>query len=294
MGKSEYQDGCLKIGKWIELSDFFDDLTQVTYEGNYHNGKKINKWNINFRQSLKKPFEQIGGGQYDEQGNENKIGNWIELHDGFDNLTQVTYEGEYNNGKKVNRWNIYYEKNQIGGGSYAQDGNKVGMWNEVSDDFRHSSQIFLNGEYKNGKKIGIWNIYYQDSDANEKQKIGGGQYDEEGNENKIGKWFELSEGFNRYSQIIYNGEYKNNKKVNKWEIQMRDKMNENFEKIGEGSYDEGGTGFKIGEWKEFSDFPWKNKQLISSGLYQNNRKVGIWIETDLKNKEHHRDINYDN
>lgn len=35
---------------------------------------------------------------------------------------------------------------------------------------------------------------------------------------KIGKWFELSDGFMDTSQVIYNGVYKNGEKVGRWDI----------------------------------------------------------------------------
>lgn len=45
---------------------------------------------------------------------------------------------------------------------------------------------------------------------------GGGLYDENGV--KLGKWIELSDGFSINSKIISNGEYKNDKKVGRWDI----------------------------------------------------------------------------
>ncbi|CAD8129090.1 unnamed protein product [Paramecium sonneborni] len=50
-------------------------------------------------------YRQIGGGSYDKEGNQIKIGNWVEL----DENCQVTYKGEYNiKGMKVSRWDIMY------------------------------------------------------------------------------------------------------------------------------------------------------------------------------------------
>lgn len=49
-----------------------------------------------------------GGGSFDEQGYGIKIGKWVELIDGFGLNGQVTYIGEYINGKKVGRWNITF------------------------------------------------------------------------------------------------------------------------------------------------------------------------------------------
>lgn len=45
-----------------------------------------------------------GGGAYDEEGDGIKIGKWIELQNKFDCYNQITYTGEYVNGKKVGIW----------------------------------------------------------------------------------------------------------------------------------------------------------------------------------------------
>ncbi|CAD8154083.1 unnamed protein product [Paramecium octaurelia] len=200
-----------KIGKWVELNDRFDNWTFVTEKGKYQNGQRVGKWAIKFEE------EKIGGGSYDEIGNGIKIGNWVELSYAFWRDVQVTQYGEYKNGKKVGRWFFENEEEQIGGGSYHEDGNetKIGYWGELSDEFSSGSEITYNGQYKDGKKVGRWDIMFRD------EQIGGGSYDDEGYGLKIGKWIESTEIFGLGSEITYNGEYQNGKKVGKW-LEMRD------------------------------------------------------------------------
>ncbi|CAD8129685.1 unnamed protein product [Paramecium sonneborni] len=164
-----------------------------------------------------------GGGQYDQEGSEKKLGKWIDLDEGFKIQKQVTYNGEYNlNGMKVGRWDIlfnqgdeYKQMNIIisvhifsGGGSYGYDQEigekKVGNWVELIEGFSQFQQVTFNGEYNmKGIKVGKWDIMYREWDEIEYKKIGGGVYDLEGSQKKIGKWVELDENF----WITYNGEY---------------------------------------------------------------------------------------
>ncbi|CAD8183787.1 unnamed protein product [Paramecium pentaurelia] len=254
IGGGSYNNQGQKDGKWIELKDRFYDESQVTYSGEYKNGKKVSIWETKYQ------HKYIGGGSYDYGDEGIKVGRWIELSDGFYKYSQVTYNGEYKSGKKVGRWDIKYEGQLIGGGSYNNGGDefKIGRWFELSDGFRWNSQISFEGEYINSTKIGRWDIF------------GGGFYDEDANGIKIGRWIELSDEFWSSSQIIYNGEYKNGRKVGRWEIQHESKM------IGGGFYDEEGYGIKIGRWIELSDEFWSSSQITYNGEYKNGRKVGRW------------------
>ncbi|CAD8096152.1 unnamed protein product [Paramecium sonneborni] len=65
---------------------------------------KIGRWDIMFCDRFKN-FQKIGGGQYDSNGNQKKIGKWIELDKHFNNNHQATHNGEYNlKGQKVGIW----------------------------------------------------------------------------------------------------------------------------------------------------------------------------------------------
>ncbi|CAD8096154.1 unnamed protein product [Paramecium sonneborni] len=162
---------------WAEL-----DNKQFIYNGEYNvNGMKVGRWDI--KSNTTGEYKQIAGGSYDQEGNQKKIGMWIELDEEFDYLKQVTQKGEYNmNEMKVGRWDILYcnsreqeyQQMQIliiifkihsGGGSYDQEGNqkKIRNWTELDEEFRSLKQITYKGEYNmNGMKVGRWDIMFMD------------------------------------------------------------------------------------------------------------------------------------
>ncbi|CAD8108710.1 unnamed protein product [Paramecium sonneborni] len=295
----ELQEGCsIKVGKWIELWDGFQKDSQVTQNGEYNtNGMKIGRWNIMYNNQDK---EQIGGGLYHEQQDCSvKTGRWLELSEGFQRDSQVTYYGEYNkNGMKVGRWDIMYKKKDIYGnedpnyqligcGSYQdqQDGStiKIGKWIELWDNFRYPSQITFNGEYNiNGIKIGKWDIMYCKWNEKEYQQIGGGEYDElEGDSIKIGKWVEVQEDFFSGGEITSIGEYnKRGIKVGRWDIWFKKNYGDaQNEKIGGGQYCEqaGGFSIKIGKWIEQLDEFYDASQIVYIGEYNTKGiKISRW------------------
>ncbi|CAD8157810.1 unnamed protein product [Paramecium pentaurelia] len=91
----------IKFGRWIELKTFKSFLWENT-----KNDNKIGTWDIYQREKgYKKNFKLIGGGKYDSEGSQ-KIGQWIEISDGFWSKIVVTSEGQ--NSKKVGRWNFSF------------------------------------------------------------------------------------------------------------------------------------------------------------------------------------------
>ncbi|CAD8156913.1 unnamed protein product [Paramecium octaurelia] len=296
IGGGLYNDeGSIKIGKWIELSDAFTDKQQITYIGEYNNGKKIGRWNINFQggclqtQSSKQQYS--GGGAYDEES-QLKIGKWIDLTDNFTSHSIVTYNGEYKYGKKVGRWDILSQKNnqneyiQIGGGLYDEKGSiKIGRWTELSDRFSDYSQVIYIGDYNNGNKVGKWNIEYRRIQDEPFEAIGGGEYHQE-SLIKIGKWIELSDGFCRSSQVTFSGEYKNGNKFGRWNPQYRDLQELTFQTIGGGQYEEASQ-TKIGRWIELSEGFRQEYQVVYNGEYKQGDKSGQWIvmERDYQKME---------
>ncbi|CAD8151586.1 unnamed protein product [Paramecium pentaurelia] len=302
-----------KDGQWTELSKKFWDKSQIIYNGEYKDGKKVGRWVIKYE------GVEIGGGQYqdyhpqnnlfgeydyqsilqqnsqvqqlpssanikvDDIANSNKFGKWIELSNGFYSNSQVSCEGQYRNGKKNGRLDIWWKKNyddkikvQIGGGSYDEEHSfKIGKWVELSEGFWDNSQVILKGEYKNGKKIDLWTI-----EAFGKS-IGGGSYDKD-DSIKIGNWIELCDGFYGAAEIIYKGQYLSGKKVGKWDICYRQHENQTFMKIGGGLYDEI-TSVKIGDWIELSDGFWDRSQVTFNGGYKHGKKVGRWSSYLKKN-----------
>ncbi|CAD8153599.1 unnamed protein product [Paramecium pentaurelia] len=256
----QVQEGSIKIGRWIELSDGFSVGSKITLQGDYNNGKKVGSWNYYWNDNNINKL--MGGGLYDDSI---KIGRWNELINNFgggQGQSQIAYAGEYYNDKKIGRWNIlyqeYWEKNFqiVGGGLYNDLGSiKIGNWIEVSENFgsrRGQSFVTYHGEYKNNKKVGKWYIWYkQFNNRWDSEQIGGGLYDQEGFF-KIGMWIEVGDGFEMNMQIIYRGYYQNDEKVGRWDILYREWGREKFEQIGGGSYSEVGS-LKIGKWIELVD-----------------------------------------
>ncbi|CAD8131374.1 unnamed protein product [Paramecium sonneborni] len=272
-----YNENGQKNGKWNELSDGFMNESQVIYIGEYKNGKKIGIWNILYRWNKNQPFKKIGEGIYDQIG-QIKIGRWIESSDDLFNRSQVLYFGQYKVGQKVGKWDIYYASEQIGGGLYDEEnyGNKIEIWIELRDGFWWDSKVIYCGQYKNDKKVGRWDVLFKRTDSFSKyEQLGGGQYDEKGSF-KFGSWTELSDGFSINSKVIYKGEYKNDKKVGRWDIYYQETNYDQFKQTGGGSYDERGEGFKIGQWIEISDGFENDSKLTYKGDYKNGRKVGRW------------------
>ncbi|CAK86294.1 unnamed protein product (macronuclear) [Paramecium tetraurelia] len=280
IGGGFYDDG-IKIGKWIELHDNYGNFfgqSQIQHYGEYKCGNKIGLWQTSFMDEL------IAGGFYDENGNGEKNGKWIELSDHY-GQSQIKYVGEYANGNKIGFWNTYYKEFNttqfqiIGVGEYHQ-GIRIGKWIELIDN-QGQSLITWQGEYLNGKKIGQWEIKYKENYDNQ-FFYGGGSYDQLGNESKIGQWIELSDGFFEYSQITFNGQYKNGKKYNNWEIHERPKNYQNFSLMqklfllyfrGGGVYCE--NEIKIGRWVE-QNANFRQQEIIHVGKYKNGSKIGLW------------------
>ncbi|CAD8123452.1 unnamed protein product [Paramecium sonneborni] len=302
----------MKIGKWIEYCDYFRDYSQLFFIGGYKNGSKIGKWDILFKRMNLEQMQNIhikqitsGGGQYSIAGDGIKNGKWIEVIFEFTVNLQLTFNGEYKNGKKIGKWDIWQRDNiinkfeKIGGGLYSQggDGFKIGKWIELSDQFKQFEQVSYSGVYKNGKKVGRWDIWYKDCVTKKNEQIGGGFYDEEGDGIKIGSWIELCEGFKKNQlfskEITYNGEYKNDRKVGRWDIMYREWKKENFHQIGYGYYNESGDGIKIGKWMELSYWFYVDMQITYIGEYQNGKKVGAWFEFDLKKNEKLKETKYE-
>ncbi|CAD8200147.1 unnamed protein product [Paramecium pentaurelia] len=228
-GQYSFEGDGVKNGRWTEINFNFSVDLQLTYNGEYKNGKKIGQWDICYRDRRINKFEKIGGGLYLQGGDGQKVGKWIELSDQFKQHEQISYAGEYNkNGKKVGRWDIWYKDSetkyneQIGGGCYDQEGQgvKIGSWIELCEGFKKSQlfskEITYNGEYIKDRKVGRWNIMYREWNKESFHQIGYGYYDERGDGIKIGKWMELSYWFYVDRQITYIGEYKNGKKIGTW------------------------------------------------------------------------------
>ncbi|CAD8135837.1 unnamed protein product [Paramecium octaurelia] len=158
IGGGSYTEKGIKNGEWIEICAEWRSVCQINFKGVYKNGKKIGFWD-----TLQYGDQKIGGGKYNDNGL--KDGKWIELHDEWQHWDrEVTFEGEYLQGKKIGKWNtILNGKQNIGGGQYDQDGLKSGQWVDLCDGWEgngaNSVQFTYNGEYLKGKKVGRWDTF---------------------------------------------------------------------------------------------------------------------------------------
>ncbi|CAK63131.1 unnamed protein product (macronuclear) [Paramecium tetraurelia] len=220
IGGGSYDDNVegdsVKTGQWIEISEGFRRISQTKYSGDYKNGRKVGKWNIDF--ITKDIYSNFNGGGFYDKEDSFKTGKWVELSDRFYNYSQVTYDGEYKNCKKIGRWIIKFEDEEIGGGYYDnQDSFKTGEWIELSDRFDFYSQVTYKGKYHKGKKIGKWDILWNFKGVN--YELGGGQYDHQTDglsSIKIGFWIEQSDQFDKWQSILNEGHYENGKKIGRW------------------------------------------------------------------------------
>ncbi|CAD8129265.1 unnamed protein product [Paramecium sonneborni] len=149
----------------------------------------------------------------------------------------------------------------------------------------------------NGMKIGRWDIMYCKYNEKEDQQIGGGSYDQEGNQKKIGKWVELDEQFLNFKQVTYNGEYNlNGMRVGIWDIMYCKKDEQEYKQIikgnihknicsGSGFYDNEGNQKKIGKWIELDQsFIWNNVVTQIGEYNMKGQKEGIWVEMGIENQ----------
>ncbi|CAD8166264.1 unnamed protein product [Paramecium pentaurelia] len=173
-----------------------------------------------------KVLKDVGGYFLDGQ----KQGFWREIIHNYWSQAEVYVIGEYYKNNKVGVWKYIFHNNIIGLGQYNYQGQRIAKWIELSDRFSNRSQITYIGEYQNGQKIGLWEIWYKDYETKRNKQIGGGLYDKI-NSIKIGRWIENCNNFRDCSQVIYQGQYKNGKKVGRWDILYRNQQSEAFQQI---------------------------------------------------------------
>ncbi|CAD8145198.1 unnamed protein product [Paramecium octaurelia] len=268
-GYFDHQNG-LKNGMWTELHVNYDKECQVITTGEYKDGIKQGYWKIKQKTKFYNKFYVIGGGNFNNQGQ--KQGKWIDLHQEFDSLCQVTYQGDYVNGIKFGLWEAYNKNQIIAQGVYGQVGEKIGKWTELIDNYYELNQVFQIGIYEKGKKSKQWKIVMQENYSKNIINIGGGTYDIDGE--KIGFWVEPHLNFYEDCQIIMTGDYYLGQRIGNWEIYLRRYKQEQYKSIGEQNYNQ--SGVKIGRWDELEGYYDLNHQLINSGIYENGKKHGRW------------------
>ncbi|CAD8112063.1 unnamed protein product [Paramecium sonneborni] len=248
-----YQNDGLKIGNWIDLYQDYTKFSKAYLIGQYKEGRKYGRWKA-ISEKL-----TIGGGNYDEKGQKN--GYWEDIVENYLGLNYLSFQGQYNSGRKSGCWQaIYNKKKKIILGRYDDNGLKVGQWVVLHKFFNPSCRVLSFGQYNNGKKFGQWIIQQT------KKKIGGGMYNDEGK--KVGQWKELSPNFQLEFQVFYAGLYEKGIRQGEWKIYYQDRL------IGGGNYDQ--NGMKQGFWKDaHQNFSYRI-QVIYQGEYSNGWKQGRW------------------
>ncbi|CAD8201402.1 unnamed protein product [Paramecium pentaurelia] len=275
-----YTENGKKQGIWKDLIRSEAEAYEI---GEYVDGQRMGYWKEIYNDKEMKKILIINNLYWWRCEKNNK---WIELSEDFWDQSQVTFQGEFKNGKKVGKWYIWYEdidiwgnKNiVIDGGSYDEkcESLKIGLWIDLAKRFHYHKQVTYQGQYKNSKNVGRWDIWFRQYAEKEFKQIGGGQYDDNGDGIKIGKWIELDDEFFSLKQATYNGVYENGNKVGRWNVEYRQFSSELFSQIGGGQYNSQGHGIKTGEWIELDKEFYKYKQIIYIGEYKNGKKLGRW------------------
>ncbi|CAD8089900.1 unnamed protein product [Paramecium sonneborni] len=271
IGGGIFQDNGLKEGLWTELDENFSQQLEITHQGSYINGKKYKSWKIIKDQNI-----QIGGGFYDQNGS--KHGKWIELDENclqqfhtvlYFSGDTLTCLGNYHHGIRRGEWKTLFSDKLIGLGNYNLCGIKTGLWIQIRKNFNKYNQAIEIGIYEKGIKVGLWQTRLIMDDI----IIGQGQYNKNGL--KEGYWIDIDDNnyLNQFS--LYQGCYRNGRKIGKWKTYFRIK-NDDFlhKKIGGGNYDKNGV--KHGKWIELIESFSQNRYVQFSGEYKKGKKQGKW------------------
>ncbi|CAD8100894.1 unnamed protein product [Paramecium sonneborni] len=282
IGKGNYNENGEKIGLWMEFCENFKDDSQIIFEGNYQNGKKFGKWISKYRYCEDQEFQEIGGGNFNEEGV--KIGYWKELIQNFSDTNQIILKVNYLEGKIYGQVQIEFRKSQ--GISFTQMfiKNLIQIVAKVfitclkkKLEFGLIYMMILETFVKQSQKESI--RMEQDKDIGiftlenfmKKSFLKCGNVE---NGVKNGKWIEIDSQFCRSRQIIKKVKYVKGKKVGDCQILYRDHKTVEFKIIGTGQYDI--LGKKVGYWLEPHKNYWEFCKLYCFGTYKNGIKQGVW------------------
>ncbi|CAK68069.1 unnamed protein product (macronuclear) [Paramecium tetraurelia] len=272
------------------------DATKQTSLENIKMGKKqvFGKYKIIMTKCIQIVSFNRGGGSYEDGL---KSGEWIEIHDNFQDNFKIIIEGEYDMGKKAGTWTskIRQPSSQqqsiiIGGGNY-NDGLKTGEWTELDQNYekqwnftKGKNQLnhllrnisrrekSLNLGYKNKQYQNVSNLLIQVGEAHiyiQVKKM----------ENGLSQMIIL-ESIISYSQIVESLLSHQQRRVLKWEeswklrnlikrgnqeIQLNDREDVflmSYKFRGGGEYDDQGSQTK--KWIELYQNFWKQSVLINN------------------------------
>ncbi|CAK61445.1 unnamed protein product (macronuclear) [Paramecium tetraurelia] len=171
------------------------------------------------------------------------------------NLQQIKHlkwHGSFNlEYKKQGVWYPTWKGLKIDAGGSYLNGLKQGNWKELGQNYWEKAEVFQQGNYQNNQKKGVWQIIRKNKQTHEST------YSDHGV--KIGRGFDLHDNYHEGNQVIFNGEYKQGKKIGKWNTLLKEKL------LCSGEYDE--QGIKRGQWEELHNNFFECNDLIESGLY---------------------------
>ncbi|CAK72089.1 unnamed protein product (macronuclear) [Paramecium tetraurelia] len=182
IGGGFYENG-RKVQSWIDIDDEFCRFQnkifrsrQLIYNVEYYSGIKINFCEIKFRHLKQNAFQQIGKGEYNQNGMKDK--EWVEPNDHFwkqesqkKKLQQffrswIIYKWGQNkivvNYKGDKPYNVFIKKElNSEQGEYTQEGKKHGNWVQFDDRGFRNYITSWKGDYHQGQKKGewIWQIF---------------------------------------------------------------------------------------------------------------------------------------
>lgn len=250
VSEESYDNGS-QSGLW---KTFSEDGSLIS-EGYYENNNMEGIWKI--RQSITNPVTMrretlIFMGMYKENKREGK---WQGFKD-----DKLRIEGDYQNGKREKEWKQFYDDGVVMAVSYYENGNLTG--NEIV--WYRDGQKKEEHHYINGQLNGIWRQWYEN-----------GQIDKEVqyiNNMASGPW----NTWYVNGQVKESGAYHEGYKKGIWNTWYE---NGQLQSVGE--YHTVSDQYIDEDWKQGLWSEWDQNGNLSTGNYQNNRRIGVWRIYDI-------------
>ena len=232
-GEITFENGS---GRWKERDP---NTRALILAGNYENWEKSGLWKSWDPQGV-----PVSEGDYIEG---KKVNKWVWYEKGKD----TGWEENYNNGVLDGKFNNLSPYAKIRGVGSFSDGVKTGEWEEYYTSTDESLNRSQSGAYQFGKKVGTWSLY-----AKNGRRVAEGSFK---NNLKEGEWIE-GQDIDSSSKFFGKGNYSNNKKNGSWSY-VAPRQNPTVE----GSFT---NGEPSGEWKVVY-----NKETYTGSLAELKNKV---------------------